>query len=297
MSDALRVVNPEPMTATEARAVADEIRSHLDGARGLILELHERRGWAALGYASWADCVVKEFDQSKSYLYRQLDAAKIEREITEDNELPMGNSAHPIPERQLRPLKALPEGERKSAFKEAVESTNGKPTAKAVQEAVDRRIDKPKPSPKPKPEPPAPQGFQIAEVTEPEPEPEPVYEPGAGADEDADDTEEGYLESFPLRAKLGDRQRRIFDSNALVYRDLNEHRKTFQHHATRVLNARDKGRKGPYSFAVSRFLKTEGPTHWILCAAPEYGGCGGTGELPSFGGECPECFGRGFKIK
>jgi hypothetical protein len=35
-----------------------------------------------LGYKSWRHCVVAEFDQSKTNLYRQLEAAKVDREIS-----------------------------------------------------------------------------------------------------------------------------------------------------------------------------------------------------------------------
>ena len=212
----------------------------------------------------------------------------------------------------MRPLSALPKGERKPAFEEAVTATNGKPTAKAVQEAVDRRISKakaekpaPAPEPIPAPEPPVadlpppPAGFGNGVVDDPgptEPEPEETWEPGAGPDEDADDTEEGYLESFPIRAKLGDRQRRIFDAGALLYRDMAEHRKTYQYHAVRAMNGRDKRRKSAYAYQLSQHLRIEDPKHWVLCAAPEYGGCSGTGELPMIG-ECQACHGRGYRIK
>ena len=40
-----------------------------------------QRVWQALGYASWRECVTAEFGDSKAYLYRQLTAAVIEREL------------------------------------------------------------------------------------------------------------------------------------------------------------------------------------------------------------------------
>jgi hypothetical protein len=64
---------------SEARSLVERIRSHINDARLLVLELYEKEGWKALGYTSWRECVVAEFEQSKSTLYRTLDAALIEK--------------------------------------------------------------------------------------------------------------------------------------------------------------------------------------------------------------------------
>lgn len=66
------------MTSEEARAAVDAIKSHVQQARALLLDLHEREGWRALGYSSWEECVSDEFGRSRSYMYRQLAAAKLE---------------------------------------------------------------------------------------------------------------------------------------------------------------------------------------------------------------------------
>jgi hypothetical protein len=66
-------------TQADARSLLERIRAHINDARTLVLELYERKGWLALGYNSWRECVVAEFDQSKSHLYRLLDAARAER--------------------------------------------------------------------------------------------------------------------------------------------------------------------------------------------------------------------------
>lgn len=86
------------MTADEARSCVHSINENLNNARVLLLDLYDRKGWAALGYANWRDCVEAEFQQSKSYLYRQLEAGRIEREIS-----PIGEIGR-IPEGQLRGL-------------------------------------------------------------------------------------------------------------------------------------------------------------------------------------------------
>jgi hypothetical protein len=72
-----------PLTPTEARRLAERVRTRLDGARADILELYERRGWEALGYSSWEDCARAEFQQSYSQVQRQLAAAKVERQLIE----------------------------------------------------------------------------------------------------------------------------------------------------------------------------------------------------------------------
>ena len=70
-----------PLGRDEARALVEEIRSHLLNARAKLLLLYERQGWLSLGYTSWAECVEQEFGKSRSYLYRQLAAAQIEKGV------------------------------------------------------------------------------------------------------------------------------------------------------------------------------------------------------------------------
>lgn len=114
------------------------------------------------------------------------------------------------------------------------------------------------------------------------PEPEPS---------DADATDEQWLATLPVRGQLHPGLMRRFDADALDYRRLEAARKTFAHHASRTLKG-----KGEYAYRVERLLKTDHPRHWLLCAAPEHGGCGGTGEV-QFIGACPKCRGRGYWIK
>lgn len=93
------------MDVKDARFYVSEIQRHLaaatehvNSARGLIWELHERQGWKALGYASWGECVKSEFDITSSTIYRQLNAALVELELS-----PNGGIGE-ISERVLRPL-------------------------------------------------------------------------------------------------------------------------------------------------------------------------------------------------
>lgn len=94
------------MDANDARDCVAQINHHLNRvehhaneARALIWELHARDGWKALGYASWRACVMAEFEQSSSSVYRQLNAALVELDLS-----PTGGIAGEINERVLRPL-------------------------------------------------------------------------------------------------------------------------------------------------------------------------------------------------
>lgn len=118
------------MSADEARAAVGAINQHMNSARAILLDLYERRGWAALGYTSWRECAVAEFEGSQARLYQQLQAAQIERRISTNVEIGT------IPEGQIRPLAALTPMEQPAAWQEANERSGGKPTARVVQEVV-----------------------------------------------------------------------------------------------------------------------------------------------------------------
>jgi DNA N-6-adenine-methyltransferase (Dam) len=113
--DQAQCVGTVAMTHEEACACVVAINAHLQGARALLLDLYERQGWVALGYASWRECVVAEFGQSQRHLYRELEAAQVEREIC-----PMGQIGV-IPERQLRPLAPLAPDEQRPVWERATE--------------------------------------------------------------------------------------------------------------------------------------------------------------------------------
>lgn len=121
------------MIHKEARECVDRINSNMNNIRSLVLELYEREGWTALGYASWRECVVAEFNQNERYLYRQLEAAQTQKQIC-----PNGQKTE-IPESQLRPLTKLRDNpdQQKEAWQKAVETApEGKVTAAHVQKVV-----------------------------------------------------------------------------------------------------------------------------------------------------------------
>jgi hypothetical protein len=136
---ALVSVNGHGLTQAEARSLVERIRSHINDARALVLELYENEGWVALGYDSWRECVVAEFDQSQAHLYRLLKAAEVERNISpigENGNCTIVQNADPIPESVLRPLAGLRADDQRKAW-ELATANNPTPTAREVEKIAD----------------------------------------------------------------------------------------------------------------------------------------------------------------
>lgn len=140
----------QQMSKADAQQCVKQIREHAENIREAALRLHEERGWAALGYDSWRECIKAEFGKGQSQVYRLLENAKVVRAIKNSpigENSPMGEKVVPAKESQTRELSALPESEQPAAWSEAVESADGKqPTAKQVKEVVEKRA-KPEPGP------------------------------------------------------------------------------------------------------------------------------------------------------
>lgn len=132
-------VLPPLMTKAEAWQCINAIKSCVISIRSLVLELEERRGWEALGYASMTACLVGEFPgESKTKLIRALEAGRIERH----QQVPIGTYL----ESQLRPLNKLAPDQWKPALAKAHElAGNDKLKAKYMAQAVAELIE-PKPS-------------------------------------------------------------------------------------------------------------------------------------------------------
>lgn len=67
----------------EARRLTDRIRDSVEATWALLLEAHEQKAWAALGYATWAEYVSAEFNMSRRHSYRLLDHGRVVRAIEE----------------------------------------------------------------------------------------------------------------------------------------------------------------------------------------------------------------------
>lgn len=115
-----------PMTEAEARRCVNEIRTGIVRVGQRLLELYEREGWRALGYDNWRNCAQVEFAFGQSHVYRLLQAAAVERNISPNGEIT-------IPESHARVLAGLPAHEQRTVYERTVATApNGKPTAAHV---------------------------------------------------------------------------------------------------------------------------------------------------------------------
>lgn len=125
------------MTFEEARETDRLIKRHINTTRYLLLDMRDRKGWKALGYDSFGDYGKKSLGYEKAYLTQLADAGEISLQLGYDPEFAIANSIPP--EGQLRPLKQVPESERKAIWAEATKKAqeeNAKLTAERVAEAV-----------------------------------------------------------------------------------------------------------------------------------------------------------------
>lgn len=330
-----------------ASAICDKIRENMTSARDLLVELYEGRGWEAMGYKSWRECVAAEFGQHERTLYKQLEAARVARELDASQDgLSVGEfgnksaysdvSASRVPDSQLVALAKAPEGTRAQVFDVAAKAADGKPTEKVVKAAVAAKLAAP--------EAPAETLVEVvkAAVVEAEPAPNaivngvPAYDAGvaravaegripAGVQVVVDDpgdaatdvadialehaeraakvddlTDDEWIARLPLAAKLSGVSLRRFRIDALLYRDIEGLRRRTIPLFSEARNRRHKGyawKGSAVVAAVSWWFRMEHPKDWLPCPTEEKGGCGGSGTVPVFGGDCPTCKGRGYLAK
>ena len=131
------------MTLEESRVCVNEIKDGIVNVRRRLLEWDERKGWKALGYASFREGAQAEFGYRQSYVYELRASAEVERNLLEAGLSSALES--PIPQRQLHPLMSLSPDLQREAWREAVDTApNGKVTGPHVQAVVDR-MTKPEP--------------------------------------------------------------------------------------------------------------------------------------------------------
>lgn len=122
------------MTLEEARETDRLIKRHINHTRYLLLDMRDRKGWKALGYESFVEYGKKSLGYDKSHIYELADAGEIGLQV--------GFSAiaeNQPKETHLRPLKAVPEEDRKAIWDEATrkaEEEHAKLTAKRVEDEV-----------------------------------------------------------------------------------------------------------------------------------------------------------------
>lgn len=102
------LINVTPMSAMEARECVNAIKGNLESLRLMLLELHRRRGWEALGYSSWEDCAKAEFGKSRSYVFQLVAAAEVEDNLAPIREKSTIVDLNNIPVSHLTALAKLP---------------------------------------------------------------------------------------------------------------------------------------------------------------------------------------------
>ncbi len=128
------------MSRAEAQTLVQEIRADVNALGEKLLRLKDGRGWKALGYSSWRECVAAEFKQSQSQLYRLLHAVEINHQLQGvDPALPE------LPERHVRELNKLASAQEKvEAYRDAMAlaQTQGKaqPSARDIAVVVQRKV-------------------------------------------------------------------------------------------------------------------------------------------------------------
>jgi hypothetical protein len=141
---------------SEAEQVTDRIRAHFEEGYRLVGEVHDRRGWEALGFSSFEELAERSFGRTPQHIGRLLAAAKIAGMIEGPKPMVWEADGPSIPEGTLRPLAALLREGRGEHSRErpdaregineawdiSLERSGGRPTAKDVQAAVDEVIER-----------------------------------------------------------------------------------------------------------------------------------------------------------
>jgi hypothetical protein len=85
----------------EAHACIERIKGSLESVRAELFDLREREGWAALGYASFKDCIQDEFQMSEQRAYQLLNAFVVDRILAapwQESRAFFGRDATPNPD-------------------------------------------------------------------------------------------------------------------------------------------------------------------------------------------------------
>lgn len=128
MQKTIAVPSFVPMTAYQAQEYLNAIKRDLKSTRSLLLELERRRGWEALGYNSWGQCVATEFGSSQWSVYKLLHAAEVEENLARAGIIYSGNPRS-IPLNHLEELHKLPPAQQAPALQKANEiaAAQGRP--------------------------------------------------------------------------------------------------------------------------------------------------------------------------
>jgi hypothetical protein len=134
-------LTPELLDLMEHEKVIEQGLAGFMEVGNALLSIRDGRKYLAAGYGTFEDYCRKRWSISRSYAHRTMEAAQAA------GMLPIGNIG-PRSESQVRPLTRLDDPEQRAeAWSEAVENAGGQPTAKQVDEAVRRHLDRHQPFP------------------------------------------------------------------------------------------------------------------------------------------------------
>lgn len=120
------------MDASTARDLVKQIKRGVNATGEMLLRLKDQNGWSALGYKSWRECALSEFDFSQSRLYELLRTAEVTRQISDASE-----TVAPLTEKQTRALSVVEPEKRKEVFDEAKKRTGlDNPPHQAIEEVI-----------------------------------------------------------------------------------------------------------------------------------------------------------------
>lgn len=132
-------------TKNEAKIRADGIRHHAETLWGLLLQAWDHEDHIALGYESWKDYMVAEFEVTTRQAYYLLDQARVTVAIQEQTGRSEGvklfhsEDGQPAKLVSIREAQVLKHDAPKAAREIAKAVERGKPVQEAVQAAVAKR--------------------------------------------------------------------------------------------------------------------------------------------------------------
>ncbi|MBE9124777.1 hypothetical protein IQ258_01045 [Coleofasciculus sp. LEGE 07081] len=129
-------INVTPMTEAEAREYTERIRQRFYDNRADLLEMDRRRGWEALGYGSWSEWAISEYqdDYKERYLFRLKAAASVEENLRTSQDESILRLARRLPISQASELAKLPTQDKQTeALKRAEEIAKKQGKARTAQ--------------------------------------------------------------------------------------------------------------------------------------------------------------------
>lgn len=118
------------LTASQAAKLLDRIKTSVGNLRVMLLELRDRRGWAALGFATWDDCCLTEFGYTRRYANYLIEAEKVSQRTGTN-----------VPEAHARELRDVPEDEQREVYEAAKKKHGENLTAKQLRHEVENYQD------------------------------------------------------------------------------------------------------------------------------------------------------------